>query len=95
MLFGTAVPCLVGGYVSGGNVASAEIQETEAGLRAAFSNSPADAKNWMLLMQWNRLKYAPRTCASQPYGSGYRLACFFAFWKGPEPPDPPRNLTTP
>jgi hypothetical protein len=94
-LFGTAIACLVGGYVWGGNVAVAEIHETEAGLRVAFQDSPGDARGWMLLMTWNRLKYAPRTCASQPYGSGSRLACSFAFWNGPEPPDPPRNLTTP
>jgi hypothetical protein len=95
VLFGVASAGLGGGYIWGGNDARADIHETEAGLHAAFLDSPAEARGWMLLMTWNRLKYAPRTCASQAYGFGSRLACSFAFWNGPEPPDPPRNLATP
>jgi hypothetical protein len=82
VLFGTAVACLVGGYVWGGNVAEADIQETEAGLRVAFSNSPADAKNWMLLMQWNNVSEALRTCKSpnEAIVDHGRRACALPLW---------------
>jgi hypothetical protein len=82
VLFGTAVACLVGGYVWGGNVAEADIQETEAGLRVAFSNSLADAKNWMLLMQWNNVSEALRTCKSpnEAIVDHGRRACALPLW---------------
>jgi hypothetical protein len=81
-LFGTAVACLVGGYVWGSNVAEADIHETEAGLRVAFSNSPADAKNWMLLMQWNNVSEALRTCKSpnEAIVDHGRKACALPLW---------------
>ena len=81
-LFGTAVACLVGGYVWGSNVASADIHETEAGLRAAFSNSAADANNWMLLMEWNDLSQALKSCgnANQAILDHGRRACAMPLW---------------
>ena len=76
-LFGTAIACGVGGYVWGGNVARADIYETEAGLRAAFSHSSADANNWMLLMNWNDLSQALKSCgnANQAILDHGRHAC--------------------
>ena len=81
-LFVTAIVCGVGGYVWGGNVAQADIQETEAGLKAAFSIDAADAKNWMLLMDWNNLGQALKSCgnANQAILDHGRHACALPLW---------------
>ena len=81
-LFGTAIAFGVGGYVWGSNVARTEIQETEVGLRDAFSHSGADANNWMLLMQWNDLSEALSGCKSAPQAiiDHGRHACMVPLW---------------
>jgi len=81
-LFGTAIACGVGGYFWGGNVARAAIYETEEGLRAAFSHSYADANNWMLLMDWNDLSQALKSCgnANQAIIDHGRHACAVPLW---------------
>jgi len=81
--------CLWGGYAWGRSNALAGVSQTEAGLRAAFTNSPADASNWMKLMEWNRIQPQVDQCF-KPGGSvtdGGRKACFIPLWiEAPSPP---------
>jgi hypothetical protein len=82
VLVGVAFACLGGGYLWGGNDARADIHETEAGLRAAFSDNAADANNWMLLMDWNDLGHALSTCgnANRAILDHGRHACLVPLW---------------
>jgi hypothetical protein len=81
-LIWTGIACGVGGYLWGGNVARDDIHETEAGLRAAFSNNAADAQKWMLMMDWNDLSTALSSCrnANQTVIDHGRHACFVPLW---------------
>ena len=60
----TAGAGLGGGYWWGSSTANAGIHQTEAGLRAAFNESPADAAIWLDLMTWNRIRGGLAQCAS-------------------------------
>ena len=63
ILVATTGGCLWGGYLWGSSTALAGVHQTEAGLRAAFNASPADAAIWMGLMEWNRIRDSLAQCS--------------------------------
>ncbi|UZO94918.1 Hypothetical protein RMP42_05931 (plasmid) [Roseomonas mucosa] len=85
LLVATAGGCLWGGYRWGHADAAADIRHTEAGLRAAFAEGPADAATWLGLMQWNIIGRNIEAC-SNPRASGRqagRRACDVPLWIEP------------
>lgn len=73
------------------------IDETTVAMRAAQTRTEAlllrdgvkVAMHWLDLIEWNRLIEAPKSCAPQPSGPGYRQVCTFTFWDGPPLEEPP------
>ena len=70
------------GYSWGRSTALAGVSQTEAGLQAAFTFSPADANLWMNLMRWNTIRNALPECAKpgQTYFQDGRKACQVPLW---------------
>lgn len=73
------------GWWTGVTTTRAAIAETEAGLRAAFRNSPQTARLWLELMTWNDPRTAVVRCrdAGRIREEGGRKACPLLFWVSP------------
>ena len=83
--------CLWGGYHWGSSDARADIHQTEAGLRQAFAQGPAEAASWLGLMQWNSLQAILEHCGRGRafFVQGGRRACNIPLWIEPPQPSPP------
>ncbi len=94
-LVGAVIVTLIGGaYVvgqdRGRDQMQVAVQATESRLNAAvLQDGPAIAMKWINLIEWNRLAKEPGSCAPQPSGNGYRLACTYTLWNGPPDETPP------
>jgi len=71
-----AAGMLAGGYYWGCRAASAEVHETEAGLREAFAGGSASARMWLSWMQQNQF---PLRCTKLHQESGHQ-ACDISLW---------------
>lgn len=84
--------CFASGHYLGRSDALASVRQTEAGLRAAFTESPADAETWLNLMTWNSGRNGLDRCL-QPgmtYLENGRKACNVPLWiEPPKPTTPP------
>jgi len=84
VLVGVSALCLGGGYYWGFASTSADIQTTEAALRAAFASDPEAAKVWVSLMQWNDPRKALAQCRGQRIvQQGGRHGCDVPLWIEP------------
>jgi hypothetical protein len=86
-LFGLAVVCLAGGVWWGRASAMASIAHSEAGIAAAIRERPAEAKEWLQLMQANDVQQGLQACSglwTDPKTG--RRACSMPVWL-----DPPQN----
>jgi len=81
-----AAGMLAGGYYWGHRAASAEVHETEAGLREAFAGGSASARMWLSWMQQNQF---PLRCTKLHQESGHQ-ACDISLWMDP-PQQPART----
>lgn len=99
-LFSVSAACLGGGYWWGYHEAMTDFHETEAGLRAAFSDGPQSAQKWLQLMQWNILPNALAQCRETNLSTqNGRRGCRIPLWiepssslsaiPDPEPEPPP------
>ena len=89
LVVGTAAGgCFGLGYWRGSADALKGVQQTEAGLRAAFSQGPAEAAAWLDLMTWNSGQVALDRCSkpSMTYTENGRAACKVPLWIEPSPP---------
>ena len=78
------------GQNSGCDRMQVAVQATESRLNAAIlRDGPAIAMKWINLIEWNRLAKEPGSCAPQPSGNSYRLACTYTLWNGPPDETPP------
>lgn len=67
------------------------VQAAQSGLPATvLHDGPAIMIHWLDLMDWNRLDFAPRSCAPQPDGASLRQACTYTFWDAPPVDQPPQ-----
>jgi hypothetical protein len=68
------------------------VQAAQSGLPATvLHDGPAIMIHWLELMDWNRLEFAPRSCAPQPSGPGLRQACTYTLWDEPPVDQPPQD----
>lgn len=91
VLVGSILAATAAGYWWGDSSATAAIQETEAGLQAAFSNGPEAARDWLNLMTWNDPQQALAQCRGDAVSiqSG-RRGCMVPLWiEKPVAPPPP------
>lgn len=74
-----------GGWWTGVTTTRAAIAETEAGVRAAFRDSPQTARLWLELMTWNDPHTAVIRCrdTGRIREGGGRKACPLLFWVSP------------
>lgn len=89
VLVGSILASGIGGYWWGESSATADIRETEAGLRAAFNNGPAAARDWLNLVTWNDPEKALSQCHGGVLQAG-RRECDVPLWiEKPVSPPPP------
>jgi len=69
----------IGGYWWGDRSATAAVRETEVGLRAAFNDGPAAARDWLNLMTWNDPEQALAQCHGGVLQAG-RRECDVPLW---------------
>jgi nucleotide-binding universal stress UspA family protein len=62
---------------------------------AALREGDKIARQWVDLMEWNRLSLVERKCWSQPVAEGFRQACAYSFWTEAPPKEPIPQSPTP